>query len=631
MGNVIIGTAGHIDHGKTTLIKALTGIETDRLKEEKKRGITIDLGFAYFDLPSGRRAGIVDVPGHERFIKNMISGASGVDVVLLIISAEEGIMPQTTEHIDILSFLEVKNGIVALTKADLVEADWLEMVQEEVREKLSETFMKDAPIIPVSAMNGMGIEELTKTIDAMTEVIETRDTHLPIRMPIDRVFTITGFGTVVTGTLIEGSAKVGQELVIYPEQKPTKVRNIQVHGKDVETAYAGQRVAINLASIHKDEIHRGDVLALEDTLHNSYMLDVKLELLKHSNRVIDNWTRLRLYTGTKEVLCRAVLLDKEVLNPGDDCFVQLRLEEPIACKYGDHFVIRFYSPLETIGGGIVLDPNAVKHKRFKDEILEELESKMQGDMSQILEHALMKNAAEFLEAKELMAKANMEADQFDIEFQKLLDMGAAIRFSEKIITHRSYLDEVGEQMLGALNKFHSKYPLRKGMSKEEIRSKYFKSVRSKYFDAVLAYFMEHQMINIEGQTVRAYGFEIVLEGKQKEVVDKIEAIYKTTAFKSPLLSDAFKEAGSGKVDDEVVNYLLESGKLIRLSDTVYFHQSTFEEAQKRLLAYLDENGAITLGDYRELLDTSRKYVIPLLEYFDQAKITKRDGDKRLKR
>ncbi len=364
MGNVIIGTAGHIDHGKTTLIRALTGIETDRLQEEKKRGITIDLGFAYFDLPSGRRAGIIDVPGHERFIKNMISGATGVDVVLLIISADEGVMPQTTEHIDILSYLEIKNGIVVLTKADLVDEEWLELVQEEIKEKLADTFMKDAPMIPVSAMSGQGIDLLTETIDSMTEVIESRDTHIPVRMPIDRVFTITGFGTVVTGTLIEGSVKVGQELVVYPEQLPTKVRNIQVHGTDQEVAYAGQRVAINLANIHKDDIHRGDVLAVEDTLYNSYMLDVHIKLLKHSNRVIDNWTRLRLYTGTKEVLCRAVLLDTDVLNPGDESFVQLRLEEPIACKYGDHFVVRFYSPLETIGGGIVLEPNASKHKTF---------------------------------------------------------------------------------------------------------------------------------------------------------------------------------------------------------------------------------------------------------------------------
>lgn len=630
MGNVIIGTAGHIDHGKTTLIKALTGIETDRLKEEKKRGITIDLGFAYFDLPSGRRAGIIDVPGHEKFIKTMISGASGVDVVLLIISAVDGIMPQTTEHIDILSYLDVKKGIVVLTKSDLVDQDWLELVQEEIKEELSNTFMKDAPIIPVSAMSGEGMDILTNTIDEMTEIIETRNVHIPVRMPIDRVFTITGFGTVVTGTLIEGSVKVGQELVVYPEQLPTKIRNIQVHGKDQDQAFAGQRVALNIANIHKDDINRGDVLAIPDTLINSYMLDVNIKLLEHSNRAIDNWTRLRLYTGTKEVLCRAVLLDKEVLNPGDECYVQLRLEEPIACKYGDHFVIRFYSPLETIGGGIVLDPNAVKHKRFKQEILDELESKMQGDMSQILENALLKNAQEFMEAKDLMLKANMELEEFDIQFKKLVDMGAAIIFDKKIITHRSHLDDLGEKVIITLNKHHEKYPLRVGMSKEEIRSKFFKNVRSKYFDSVLSFYIENNMIEIIGQNVKAKGFEVSLDKRQQKLFDSLDKIYSESEFKTPQIIEAFNMIGENKIDDEILNYMLEVGKLVRINDSIYFHKSGFEKAKQMLIDYLDKNGEISLAEYKDLLDTSRKYIVPMLEYFDQMKVTKRVDGKRVK-
>lgn len=631
MGNVIIGTAGHIDHGKTTLIKALTGIETDRLAEEKKRGITIDLGFAYFDLPSGRRAGIVDVPGHERFIKNMISGATGVDIVLLIVSADEGIMPQTTEHIDILSFLNVKNGIVVLTKADLVDEDWLELVQEEISEKLSNTFMKDAPIIPVSAISRQGIEKLTTTIDEMTMKIESRDTHLPVRMPIDRVFSITGFGTVVTGTLSEGTVNVGQDLVIYPEQLVTKVRNIQVHGTDQESAFAGQRVAINLSNIKKNEIDRGDVLAVSDTLINSYMLDVNLELLKHSNRSIDNWTRLRLYTGTKEVLCRAVLLDKETLNPGDKSYVQLRLEEPIACKYGDHFVIRFYSPMETIGGGIVLDPNASKHKRFKQEILAELDSKMQGDMGQILENTLLKYASEFLETKELMTRSNIEKEQFEIELNKLIEKGLAVQFDNKINTHRSYLDDVGEKMLIALNKFHTQYPLRKGLSKEEIRSRFFKNVKNKFYDFVLTYYLDQQMIEMMGQYIRIYGYKMDIEPKQKSIIDNIDRIYLEGKYKSPLMVEAFKSIGIDKVDDEIINYLLESGRLVKISDVVYFHETALAEAKESLIIFLEDSGSITLSEFKDLLDTSRKYTIPLLEYFDQIKVTKRDGERRLKR
>ncbi len=465
----------------------------------------------------------------------------------------------------------------------------------------------------------------------MTEVIESRDTHIPVRMPIDRVFTITGFGTVVTGTLIEGSVKVGQELVIYPEQLPTKVRNIQVHGTDQEVAYAGQRVAINIANIHKDDIHRGDVLAVEDTLYNSYMLDVHIKLLKHSNRVIDNWTRLRLYTGTKEVLCRAVLLDTDVLNPGDESFVQLRLEEPIACKYGDHFVVRFYSPLETIGGGIVLEPNASKHKRFKDDVLKELDTKMQGDMGQILENTILKNAADYLEAKDLMLKANLEQEQFDVEFEKLLEIGAALKFDRKLITHRAYLDETGEQMLQSLNKYHAKYPLRKGMSKEEIRSRFFKNVRNKHFDAVLRYFIDAQMIETIEQTIKAKGYEVTVDDKLGKVISSLEKVFESTQFKTPLMSEAFKEVGENKINEEVVNYLIETDRLVKISDAVYFHKTALEEAQKRLIDHLESNGSVTLGDFRALLDTSRKYVIPLLEYFDQIKITKRDGDKRVRR
>ncbi|MGE5679044.1 MAG: selenocysteine-specific translation elongation factor, partial [Pseudomonadota bacterium] len=347
MKNVIIGTAGHIDHGKTTLIKALTGRDTDRLREEKERGISIELGFTYFDLPSGRRAGIIDVPGHEKFIKNMLAGAGGIDVVVFVIAADEGVMPQTREHLNILSLLKVKKGIIALTKKDMVDEEWLDMIIEQVRDEVQDSFLKDAKIIPVSSTTGEGLKELIAEIDTVTEVVEEKDTHEVFRLPVDRVFTITGFGTVVTGTLISGSISEGDRVEIYPGRSETRVRSIQVHEKSVKTAYAGQRVAVNIANVKLDEIARGDILAKPGSMEPTMMLDARLEMLKSDDKSIDNRDRLRFYHGTSEIMCRVVLLDREELEPGDSAFVQLRLEEETACMKGDRFVIRTYSPMLT--------------------------------------------------------------------------------------------------------------------------------------------------------------------------------------------------------------------------------------------------------------------------------------------
>lgn len=314
--NVIIGTAGHIDHGKTTLIKALTGRDTDRLREEKERGISIELGFTYFDLPSGRRAGIIDVPGHERFIKNMLAGAGGIDAVILVIAADEGVMPQTREHLNILSLLKVKKGIIALTKKDMVDQEWLEMVIEQIREETADTFLEDAKIIPVSSVNGEGLKELISEVDSVTEIVEEKDSQKVFRLPVDRVFTITGFGTVVTGTLVSGSINEGDRIEIYPRKIETRVRSIQVHEKNVKTAYAGQRVAINIANIKLDEIRRGDILGQSGRMEPTMMLDARLEILKDADKTIDNRDRLRFYHGTSEIMCRVVLLDREELKPG---------------------------------------------------------------------------------------------------------------------------------------------------------------------------------------------------------------------------------------------------------------------------------------------------------------------------
>ncbi|WP_406242280.1 selenocysteine-specific translation elongation factor [Tissierella carlieri] len=363
MKHVIIGTAGHIDHGKTTLIRAITGRNTDRLKEEQERGISIELGFTYFDLPSGQRAGIIDVPGHEKFVKNMLAGVIGIDIVLLVVAADEGIMPQTLEHLHILDLLGIKKGFVVLTKSDLVDSEWIDMVEEEVREEIKGTFLEDTPIIRASSTTKMGIEKIINLIDGYAAELKDRDVDDMPRLPVDRVFSISGFGTVVTGTLLSGQLKIGDEVQVFPGDKKARIRTLQVHDQDASIAYGGQRVAANLAGLKKEDIDRGDTIAPVNSMNDTMMLDVKIKLLKDIDRYIDNRTRLRLYIGTKEVLCRVVLLDKEEIGPGDEAYAQLRLEEEVVAKRGDKFIIRFYSPMFTIGGGEILEPNP---KRKKD-------------------------------------------------------------------------------------------------------------------------------------------------------------------------------------------------------------------------------------------------------------------------
>lgn len=388
MKHIIIGTAGHIDHGKTTLIKALTGRNTDRLKEERERGISIELGFTYFDLPNGQRAGIIDVPGHEKFIKNMLAGVIGIDIVLLVIAADEGIMPQTLEHLAILDLLGIEKGFIVLTKTDLVDEEWVELVEDDIQNEIKDTFLRNSPIVRVSSTKGKGVEDVISLINEYSMELEDREADDIPRLPVDRVFSISGFGTVVTGTLLSGKFEIGDEVQIYPGDTLGRIRNLQVHDKDSNIAYAGQRVAINLAGVKKDNLHRGSVIASVDSMKDTMMLDVKVKLLKSLDRTIENRIRLKLYIGTEEVLCRMVLLDKDELHPGEEAYAQLRLEEKIVAKRGDRFILRFYSPMFTIGGGEILDPNPDKKKRFDDDSIEELMILETGSPKHILEEII---------------------------------------------------------------------------------------------------------------------------------------------------------------------------------------------------------------------------------------------------
>lgn len=512
MKHIIIGTAGHIDHGKTALIKALTGNDTDRLKEEKQRGITIDLGFTYFDLPSGVKAGVIDVPGHEKFIKNMLAGAHGIDIVLVVIAADEGVMPQTKEHIDILTYLGIKNGIVVITKCDKVDNDWLRMVKDDIKEYLKDTFLKDAPIIEVSSLTDYGIKELIGIIDNKAKEITEKNFKGIFRLPIDRVFTVHGFGTVVTGTLISGTITNGDIIEIYPEMIITKVRNIQVHDANVDRAYAGQRTALNIADVKKDEISRGDVIAPPDVIEPSKIVDVKLSLLK--NKSIKNRERIRLYTGASETIGRVVLLDRDVLNGNESTYAQIILEKDVCVLKDDRFVIRSYSPMITIGGGIILIPNAVKLKRFKYEAIEELKKIYENGDLYLLEKYIY-NSILPIPIMDVSKRFNIP------DIQDVIDkMTSLLKINVNgviYLYHKKIYEGIQKNAKDYLSNYHKKYPLREGVSKEELIVKLFGNLKSKLTDYILKLMEDDKVIKINAKNVSLYNFNVTLTHEQKNI------------------------------------------------------------------------------------------------------------------
>lgn len=633
MKNVIIGTAGHIDHGKTTLIKALTGRETDRLKEEKDRGISIELGFTYFDLPSGKRAGIIDVPGHERFIKNMLAGATGIDVVVLVIAADEGIMPQTKEHLHILDMLGIKKGIIAITKSSLVDDDWLLLIKEDIKSSLEGTFLENSSIIEVDSVKKQGIDELIKKLDELTEEIEEKDPLQTPRLPVDRVFTISGFGTVVTGTLINGKFKIGDEVQVYPHETICKIRNIQVHDKDSEEGFGGQRVAINIAGIKKSDISIGNVISTPNSMEPTMMLDVKLKLLKDSKRIIENRTRLRLYIGSSEVLCRIVILDKDKITPGDTCYAQLRLEEPLAVKPKDKFIIRFYSPMETIGGGEVIDANPPKRKRFEEDVINELKLKEKGDPKEVVEKIIIDKSKSIPTISELSSLTVIPENDVIDQINKLKDEGKVYTFelSKDIhVTHINYLNELSYNIEKDLSDYHKRNSLSTGMSKEEIRSKYLKNVKQRLGDLVINKISELGNIKIISDSLALKDFEIKLNDIQENIQKEIENIYLKEKLDSPKKDDIMKKLNYNKKDiEQVYKLLLDNHILIRIKEDTVLHTDIVNEYKNLLIDYLKNNKSIKVAEFRDLAGTNRKMSISLLEYFDEQKVTKRVEDDRV--
>lgn len=630
MSHIIIGTAGHIDHGKTTLIKALTGIETDRLAEEKKRGITIDLGFAFFDMPSGKRAGIIDVPGHEKFIKNMLAGISGIDLVLLVVAADEGVMPQTREHFDILKLLEVKSGIVVITKCDLVDGEWLDLVKEQIDDLTKGSLFEKAPRIPVSAVTGEGISQLVDAMEELSESIEKATDYQTLRLPIDRVFSLTGFGTVVTGTLTEGKIHLGDSLMVYPQMQTVKVRGIQVHGKDVEQADSGQRVAVNISNLKTSDLSRGDLLAKPDSLSTTMMIDVLIEILPDYARELPNWTRLRLYAGTKELMCRLVLLDRDVIKPGETALAQLRLEETAVFKYSDKVILRLFSPLETVGGAKVLDPTALKHKRYSELVLSQLLEKESGGSSAMVMGALLRISDESPSLKQISQEAGVSIDETQVILDQAVLSDQVVQVVDRYF-HRDFLDRLEVQILQALNDFHKKNPLKAGIVKEELRTRVFKASKVKIFDELLNIYLKKDMIVMLKQFVALKQFEIVLNQEEALKKKRLVEAYHQFGYVIVSTSEVLKSQGLTVKDQAFIDFILLRGDLVKLDEGLMIHSIWLGDAKSKLLTYFETHDYVEIGVFRDLLGCSRKVAVSILEYFDSIQLTVRnDLQRRLK-
>ena len=635
MKHLIIGTAGHVDHGKTALIKALTGVDTDRLKEEKERGISIELGFTYLDLPGRPKVGIVDVPGHERFIKNMLAGAGGFDLVLLVIAADEGVMPQTREHLDIIQLLQVKKGIIVLTKTDLVEADWLELVQEEVREFLQGTVFETAPLVAVSSATGAGIDQLLELLAQVLEETPPKTTAGAPRMPVDRVFSVTGFGTVVTGTMVAGELRVGDAVVLQPQGLATRVRSLQSHGEKVDAVGAGQRVAANLAGLEVEQIRRGSVVAGPGSLIPTKRLDVRLLLLPDAPRPLKNRAPVRFFLGSGEILGRIRLLDREELPPGAVALAQLDLEEKTVAQKGDRFVLRSYSPMRTIGGGTVIDPvPGRRHKRFHQQTILALETREQGSPGEILEQYLLNRKMPGLpELAEIALKTALSV----LELQKtVLDLAEQGRLKLIAGDGKTFLlltpayQRLTAELQGDLAAYHQEFPLREGYPKEELRSRKFPEINHKTFQILLNTLEQDQILHCTAQAVAAYDFSAGAGAALERLIRLVRQEMSEAGYQPPLWQELAALADvPEQVAAELLQFLLRKGKLVKISDNIFYLDETLNQIKGLVVDYLRANGEITVRDLRDLLQASRKYALPILEYFDKERLTQRAGDKRL--
>jgi selenocysteine-specific elongation factor len=609
----ILGTAGHVDHGKTELVKALTGVDTDRWEEEKRRGLTIDLGFAPLDLPKSGRVGLIDVPGHKDFLRNMLAGIGGVDVALMVVAADEGVMPQTREHFEIVRLFGTNRMVVAVTKSDLVDAEMIELVMLDVHGMLEGTRFEDSPVIQVSSVQRTGIDELVGEIDSAVSELEEKDFTKPARLPVDRVFVLKGIGTVVTGTLLSGRLVQGAELVIYPQLKNTRARQIHVHNEKRDEALAGNRVALNLTGVGKNDLDRGDVICSPDYLEPTVMLDARLELLQGIPSLKD-WTRVKLYMGSAEVLARTAILGKKEIAPGESGYVQLRLERKSVAKFGDEFVVRSYSPMRVLGGGVILDANPRKHKRSDHIVLNILDARSRGKPTDIIAANLDTG---LVDLTNLARSIDAGADVVEEAAKTIIGEGKA-RMLGSLLFDGRYLEALKERISSILKDYHEANPLQKGMSKEELRVRV--KMAPQTFDIFLATGPDFEVV---GDRVKLAEMKLELSEEQIKEREQIEKLFLESGFSPPSSSEV-----AARYSNQLFYSLIDSGRLVKITRDLVVHRNVLEDGKERIAGAAREKGPLKLTQIKEILRTTRKYAVPIAEYLDRTGFTRREGDLR---
>ncbi len=612
----VLGTAGHIDHGKSVLVKELTGIDPDRLRAEKERGMTIELGFAWLKLPSGREVGIVDVPGHERFVKNMLAGVGGIDLAMLIVAANEGVMPQTREHLAILDLIGVRKGIVVITKKDLVDSDILTLVHVEVEELIKDTVLSESPVINVSAMTGEGLSELTAAIDTMLNQIEPRPDLGRPRLPIDRIFTMMGVGTVVTGTLIDGSLVVGQEVEIVPSGLKSRLRGLQTHKSKIDTANPGSRVAANLVGINTAQLTRGDIVTIPGWLKPARMVTVKLSLINYLKRPLRHGTMVSFHTLAAETMAKVHLLEADELKPGGDTWAQLSLRNPVGAMKGDRFIIR--SPMETLGGGSIVEVRAKKLRRFRNDIIENLNTQEGGTSEEVILSLL--ETRQPVESSVLIAQSNLPADVTRAAIDSLIQESKIIGLGEgerRVFFTASGWARLTGKVTATLKEYHQKFPARIGMPKVELGSRL---KLGNYIAAALANLIRQDVVIEEGSNLRLHSHHVQLTATQQA---------KMNAFLESLATNQYSPPSELIPEPDLVNILVAQGKVVKVSDNIIFSNAAYKEMVSKITAQIRANGKVGLGEVRDIFNTSRKYAQALLEYLDREKVTRRIGDDRV--
>jgi len=630
MKHLILGTAGHVDHGKTLLVKALTGIDCDRLKEEKARGITIELGFAQLELPGGISFGVVDVPGHERFVRTMVAGASGVDIVMLVVAADEGIMPQTREHLDICRLLGVRQGLVVLTKCDLVDADWLDLQREELRDWLSGTFLQDAPLVPVSARTGAGIEALRLELSRLALECRSKRRDGAFRLPVDRVFTVAGFGTVVTGTLLSGALKAGDELVVLPAGISSRVRGLQVHGGKCDSGEAGERLAVNLQGVEHNAVVRGDTLVPPGVYTATRTMDVLLRHLPSAPRALKHRAILRLHSATGEVAAQVILFDRDSLEPGEETFAQLRLAQPVLLLPGDPFVLRSFSPAATVGGGTVLDPAPPRRRRRSAEAVALLAAIAAGDEVKMLSLLVATGLFSGLSHAELLSRTGLPAKRLEALLLPLLASGELLQMTRepRIFLGRESFAALQEHLAREIDSYLQQNPLKEGISKEELKSRLPQRSDPRFFAPLLAALEKGGLVLAERDIVR-----LARRSSSRSLLSQ-QALTALSAggYEPPLLKELAARLGTKEKELlEHLHLLVREGTAVKVKSDLFYAGEMLAAIREKLTAHLRAKGEIVPNEFRELTGLSRKYMIPLLEYFDQEKLTIRVGDKRLLR